>query len=339
MPIDASALDVQTVLLLAVAAGFAVVNGANDGATLIAAGLKVPALPPLGAISLLAVALVAAPLALGTPVATTLAARLVSFESEPGAIAGSTGLLLAVVTAVVVVTVLARRGLPTSLTLALVGGITGVGLGGGLRVSWATFALVAVAGLAAPLLGTLGGFALARLSALVPVRSDVTRRIQRIHAGGFALQSLAYAMNDGQKMLAVTAIALSAAGVDTVSGGRVVLGWMVLVAIAALFSVGLVGGLRRIAGTLGGALLRARPSDAVAAELSSATVVLASATVGAPVSMTQSVAGALVGSGMSVSYRRVRWRAAGRLGLAWVITLPVSTVLAAALALGGGWLL
>lgn len=336
---DLQALDPQTVVLLAVAAGFAVVNGANDGATLVAAGLKVPSLPPGAAIALLTVALVAAPLLLGTPVATTLASRLVSFEAEPGAIAGSTGLLLAVVTAVVVATVLARRGLPTSLTLALVGGITGAGLGGGLPVSWGTFALVAVAGLVAPLLGTAGGFVLARLSATVPVRTDVTRRITRVHAAAFALQSVAYAMNDGQKMLAVGAIALSAAGVDTVAGGRVTLGAAALAIIAVLFGLGVLGGLRRVAGTLGGGLLRARPSDAVAAELSSATVVLATAAVGAPVSMTQSVAGALVGSGMSVSYRRVRWRAAGRLGLAWLITLPVSAALAAALARGGGWLL
>lgn len=339
MPIDPQALDPQAVVLLAVAAGFAVVNGANDGATLVAAGLKVPALSPLVAIAVLAAALVVAPLVLGTPVATTLADRLVSFEAEPGTIAGSTGLLIAVVTAVVVVTILTRRGLPTSLTLALVGGITGAGLGGGLPVSWVTFVVVALAGLVAPLLGTVGGFALARLSAVVPVRTDVTRRIKRVHTAAFTLQAVAYAMNDGQKMLAVGAIALSAGGVDTVTDGEVVLSGATLAGIAALFCVGLVGGLRRVAGTLGGGLLRARPSDAVAAELSSATVVLASATVGAPVSMTQSVAGALVGSGMSVSYRRVRWRAAGRLGLAWLITLPVSAALAAALARGGGWLL
>lgn len=336
MPVDPQAFDPQTVVLLLVAIGFALVNGANDGATLVAAGLKVPALPPLAAIGLLAAVLAAGPLVFGTRVATTLAGRLVSFEAEQGLIAGSTGLLVAVVTAVAVVVVLARRGLPTSLTLALVGGITGAGLGGGLPVSWSTFALVAFAGLLAPLLGTAGGFVLSHLSKLVPVK-DVTARTKRLHVAAFTLQCLAYAANDGQKILAVTAIALGAAGADTVVRGQVALAGPVLVAIAVVFSVGLIVGLRRVAETLGTGLMRARPSDAVAAEFSSATVVLGTAAFGAPVSMTQSVAGALVGSGMSVSYQRVRWRAVGRLGLAWVITLPISTVLAAVLARGGGW--
>ncbi|HVL99017.1 MAG TPA: inorganic phosphate transporter, partial [Egibacteraceae bacterium] len=63
-----------------------------------------------------------------------------------------------------------------------------------------------------------------------------------------------------------------------------------------------------------------------------------SAAVGAPVSMTQSVAAALVGAGMSYGHRRVRWRAVGRLGLAWLLTLPASAALAAAVARGGALL-
>lgn len=323
-------MDLDAILLLA-ALGFAVVNGLNDGGALVATGLKVPALPPLGAIAMLGLALIVAPLAIGTQVAATLANRLVSFSAGGGLIDGRIGLLTAVLTAVVVVVVLSRHGLPTSLTLALVGGITGVGIGGGLQVSYATLGLVLAAGLAAPVIGALAGFALSRLAGLLPSRRRVGSRIRFAHIGAFGLQCVAYAANDGQKMLAVMAVATG-----TAEGMALPIGQ--LVALAVLFTGGLVVGLRPAASTLGAEIIPARPPDAVAAEFASAGAVLGSSAIGAPVSMTQSVAAALVGAGMSHGARRVRWRAAGRLGLAWLFTLPVSAVLAAAIARGGALL-
>lgn len=325
----------ETTLLVA-ALVFAAVNGVNDGGALVATGLKVPSLSPLAAIGLLGGALVATPLLIGTQVAATLASRLVSFDQTGAALAGSTGLLVAVVTAVGVVLVLSRRGLPTSLTLALVGGITGAGLGGGLPVSWGTLALVLGAGAAAPVVGAGAGFALSRLAGLAPLGGHARRRIRAAHVGGFALQCVAYAANDGQKMFAVLAVATGGARGPAGSGLAPSPGHVLLLAV--LFTAGLVAGLRPAAATLAAEIVPARPSDAVAAELSSAGAVLASAAVGAPVSMTQSVAAALVGAGMSRGYRRVRWRAAGRLVLAWLVTLPASLVVAAALARGGALL-
>lgn len=317
--------------LLAAALGFAVVNGANDGGALVATGLKVPSLPPVAAIAMLGVALVAAPLVVGTRVASTLATRLVSFSDGGTRVAAETALLVAVLTAVAVVGLLSSRGLPTSLTLALVGGITGAGIGGGLPVSYATLALVLAAGLAAPVVGAAAGFALSRLGGLLPRRRPVGRRVRGAHLVAFALQCLAYAGNDGQKMFAVMAVATGGAQEVRLSFGDVTL-------LAALFTVGLVLGLRPAAATLSAEIVPARPPDAVAAEFASAGAVLGSAAVGAPVSMTQSVAAALVGAGMSHGHRRVRWRAAGRLGLAWVLTLPVSAGLAAGITRGGALL-
>ncbi|MEX0658652.1 MAG: inorganic phosphate transporter [Egibacteraceae bacterium] len=318
-------------LLLGAALGFAVVNGMNDGGALVGAGLKVGGLPPAVAAGMLALALVVAPLVVGTQVAATLVHRLVSFSDVGGLVAGRTALLVAVGTAVVVVAVLSRRGLPTSLTLALVGAITGAGIGGGLSVSLPTLGLVLGAGLAAPVVGALGGFALSRAGGLLPVTGRLSRRIRYAHVGAFSMQCLAYAGNDGQKMVAVLVVATGATDGIDVSVPE-------LLALAALFTGGLVAGLRPAAGMLSAEIIPVRPPDAVAAEISSAGAVLASAALGAPVSMTQSVAAALVGAGMSHGPRRVRWRAAGRLGLAWLFTLPVSALLAGVLTRGGALL-
>lgn len=318
-------------LLLAAALGFAVVNGLNDGGALVGVGLKVPGLPPAVAAGMLAIALVVAPLVLGTQVASTLVDRLVTFSEPGGADSGRAAVLIAVGTAVTLVAILSRRGLPTSLTLALVGGLAGAGFGSGLPVSYTTLGLVLAAGVAAPVVGGVVGLVLSRLAGRLPSRRRVAPRIRVAHVGAFSLQCLAYAANDGQKMIAIFAVASGTAGQVSPSV-------IDLVLLATLFTFGLVGGLRPAASALSAEIIPARPPDAVAAELSSAGAVFASSAVGAPVSMTQSVAAALVGAGISHGPRRVRWRAAGRLGLAWVFTLPASALVAAALARGGSLL-
>lgn len=318
------------VTLIVAAAGFAVVNGLNDGAALVATGLKVPALRPAAAIAGIAAALVVGPLVLGTRVAATFADRLVNFRAAPGPLSGEAGLLAAVVAGVAVVAVLGRRGLPTSLTLALIGGIVGAGLGGGFPVVWSTVGGVLAIGVAAPVVGAVVAWALTRLAALVPHRRRARGRIQRAHFGGFALQCLAYAANDGQKMFAVLAVATGTAAAGRGAGTD--LGVLHFLLLATLFAAGLVVGLPRVAATLSADVLPVRPPNAVIAELSSAGAVLGSAAVGAPVSMTQAIAGGLVGTGLAEGYRKVRWRAAAGLGLAWVMTLPASVGVAAALA-------
>ena len=88
-----------------------------------------------------------------------------------------------------------------------------------------------------------------------------------------------------------------------------------------------------MAGTLATGVLIARPFHVVSAELSAGVAVLGSTALGAPVSMTQSVTGGLVGSGASEGLTRIRWKIALRVGVAWVVTLPAATAIAVAV----GW--
>ena len=309
-------------MLWVLGALFAVVNGVNDGATLVGGGLKIPAMRPITALLLLAVGLAAVPLVLGTQVATTLASRLVPLDHPDGAAL----LVAALVAAMAVVAVLSRQGLPTSLTLALIGGITGAGLGFGLAVQWRVVAFVLLLGVLAPLFGAAGGFLLSRLPIRLRHGAHMRGPLRILHRAAFGLQCIAYGANDGQKMLAVVAVAAGTAGAGGVEPrpGQ-------LVFIAGCFVVGVLIGLPRIAATVSTGVLATRPADAIAAEWSSGAAVLVSGALGAPVSMTQSVAGALVGAGMRYSRLRVRWPVVARLVAAWVVTLP-SAMVAAALA-------
>jgi PiT family inorganic phosphate transporter len=154
----------EVTLLALTAVAFALVTGANDGATLVAINLPNPAIRPPAAIAILAIAVAVIPFA-GARVAETLALGLVSFEGG----GGESHFLGAVVAALAVVFVLSRRGLPTSLTLALLGAIVGTGLGLGLSVSWATVITVVLIGLAAPAVSSIGGLLTARTFAHAPV--------------------------------------------------------------------------------------------------------------------------------------------------------------------------
>jgi PiT family inorganic phosphate transporter len=279
---------------------------------MVASQLRVPGVRPLGTILVVAGSLAAVPLVLGTGVADTLTSGLVRASRDVQPLVVATG----AAASIVVVAVLTRLGLPTSLTLGMVGGIVGAGLGRGLPVLGAGLGRVVAIGVAAPIVGGLVAQRLVPLSAIALTRRG-TRGLALLAATATVAQAVAYAANDGQKMFAV--VAVSAVGVtpSAVAG------------VAVLFSVGAIIGMRAAAGTLGGGIVRGGPQEEVTAQLGAAVSVLSSAALGVPVSMTQAVAGGLVGTGMLRGLRQVRWRVAGQLALAWVLTLPTAAVVGA----------
>lgn len=308
----------QDLGLLAAAFGFSLVAGANDGATLIAMNLENKALRPLTSIAVLALVIAIEPFVLGTAVATTVAHGLVSFEGR----SGTGDFLIAVLVALGVVFALTRYGLPTSLTLALVGAIVGVGVGTGLPVAWETVGLALAVGIGAPLASGLAGVAAVRTLARLPVHAQVRDQVRLLHGGAFALQAVAYASNDAQKMFAIVAIASGQTrGAVAVQPGTQVV-------IATLFVLGILLGIRRFAGRLAQGVLPVRAVHSIAAKLGASVSVLASAAAGLPVSMTQSSTAGLVGAGASEAVGRVRWAAAVPVLGAWVVTLPAAAAIA-----------
>lgn len=309
--------------LLLAAGGFSVIAGANDGSTLIAMNLESKALRPVPSIALIALAIAAAPLVVGTGVATTVARGLVSFEGR----AGTSAFLVAVVVAIVVIWLLSTKGLPTSLTLALTGGIVGAGIGSGLAVGWMSVGLVLAIGLVAPAASLLIGYlANRRLRALPLPVTGVRHRVRVLQAATFVAQCVAYSSNDAQKMIAIVAVATDHAA------GRVAAQPASQALIAGLFVLGMLFGVRRLSGRLGRRVMPVQPMHLVAAKLAASCAVLGSSALGAPVSMTQSSTAGLIGAGASDRLDRVRWQEAVRIAIAWVVTLPASAAAAAAAA-------
>ncbi len=316
----------EQIVGLVVVTVFAFVNGMNDGGTLLATGLRSSTRPGWVRLLVLAVMLALAPALLGSQVAITLAERLVAFGDD------TLPVLAAIVATMLVVSALTRLGMPTSLTLGLIGGIAGSGLAAGLQVDGRTIAVVfAVAAAAAPLVGLFIAVVMARLVLLLPGRLARGTRGAML-AVGHLLQALAYGVNDGQKMLAVAAIV----GGTTAALPHVpVTIWAVIV---LAFTVGTLAGIARIGPTIDAKVLPMRPEHVAVAQVSGALAVVGSAVVASPVSLIQALTGGLIGAGVSVTARRVRWAVVVQILLAWVVTLPACFAVGATLTLVSGML-
>jgi inorganic phosphate transporter, PiT family len=306
--------------LVLFALAFVFVTGANDGGVLIAMGVRHAVLPVAWFIVILVLSLVAAPLLFGLSVARTLAVGLVPQHSEMA----TAGFFVGIAVALVLVAGLSRMGLPTSLTLAIIGGVTGAALGLGLPVSWSVVVRVLAVGALAPGVGAGIGLGLARLARYLPSSTRMPQLLARAHVVAFVVQCVAYAINDGQKMVAVAAVAgLALTGhLTLLDGGNAVVEALTLAVIAVVFVAGMLSTVRSVTRRIGLDLVPVAPLDAVVAQYASAVAVLASSAAGVPVSMTQSVAAGLVGASGSRGMRRVRWHSVTRIAAAWMVTLP-----------------
>ncbi len=326
---------VTAALAVLVAAGFAFVNGVNNGGGLVAVAAGA-GMVPLEAVGLLGLGLGLAPLAGGTRVAGTLGAGLVHGDPTQDA----TAVLLGVVVAMAATAALNRRGLPTSLTLATVGGVVGVGAGAALPVRWATVAGVVGVALVVPLVVALASpLAVAALSTVLGGGRRVPAgraRVAAVRRAVFALQAFAYGANDGQRMLAVLAAGLAAVaasrsggpalGASTAAPGGVsaAAGAAGLAALVGLFCLGALVGTRHVGMRLTRRLPEVGALPGAASELTAALSSLAAAHAGTPVSMTQATTAALIGTHRARGRRQVRWEEVTRLATAWAVTAPAS---------------
>jgi len=139
--------------------------------------------------------------------------------------------------------------------------------------------------------------------------------------GSASLVSLAHGTNDAQKTMGVITLALIAAGdwTDTKN-----IPFWVKLACALAIALGTYLGGWRIIRTLGKGLVEIAPPQGLAAESASAAVILASSHLGFALSTTHVATGSILGAGVGTKGATVRWRVAGRMVAAWLITLPAA---------------
>lgn len=276
-------------------------------------------------------------LAGGSAVAGTLGA-LVTIGSDDGVV-----MIAAACLAATTVTLgAARRGIPTSASFGLVGGLAGaaLALGGPDAPHWGGFSGlrpvgtvgVAVGMLCSPVAGLVLAAVVRRILGRALRRAP--RRARRpLRAGTWAAAAVvafAGGANDTQKAMGLMTGALVADGAARGTGIPV----PVRVGAALALATGTVVGGRRVIRAVARRFYRPRPLDGFAAQLVGAVVVAGAGPVGAPVSTSSVAAAAVAGAGGAIRPRHVRWARLGSVFVIWVATLPVCGLLAAALALG-----
>ena len=323
-------MNLQLFLLLIVvvtALAFDFTNGFHDTGNAMATSIASGALAPRVAVALSAVLnLIGA--FLSTAVAATIAkglidANLVTLELVFAGLVG--GIVWNLLTWLL--------GIPSSSSHALIGGIVGATIAAvGLRgVIWSgvvskVIVPAVVAALLATLVGAVGTWLVYRTT-----RGVAEKRTERGFRGGqigsASLVSLAHGTNDAQKTMGVIFLALMSYGAVSTTASVPPL-W-VIVSCAVAMAAGTYLGGWRIIRTLGKGLVEIKPPQGMAAESSSAAVILLSAHFGYALSTTQVATGSVLGSGVGKPGAEVRWGVAGRMVVAWLVTLPLAGLVGA----------
>lgn len=322
---------------IVVALVFDFLNGFHDSSNIVATMISSGAMTPRKALFMSAIAEFCAPFLFGVAVATTIGKDLVSPDSVTTVV-----ILAALVSAIAWNLITWAFGLPSSSSHALVGGLVGaVGLAEGLgAIQMSGLLKVVVALLISPLLGLVIGHLLMKLVLFLargasPRINSLFKRLQVITSLALALS---HGTNDAQKTMGIISMSLVAAGWLR----DFVVPWWVIALSAASISLGTATGGWRIIKTLGAKIYRIRPIHGFTSQVTSATVILGAALLGGPVSTTQVVSSAIMGVGSAERLSKVRWGVAGEIFVAWVLTLPITALMAALLYipmssfLGGG---
>ncbi|HEV7656229.1 MAG TPA: anion permease [Mycobacteriales bacterium] len=351
--------SVVLALVVITALGFDFTNGFHDTANAMATSIATGALRPKVAVALSGILnLVGA--FLSVEVALTVTNAVVKIQNKDGtpkaSLIGDGGealliiVLAGLIGAIVWNLLTWLLGLPSSSSHALFGGLIGAaiaGLGWG-GVNWngdgskldGVVGKVVLPALLSPIVAgvvaAVGTWLIYRVVTGVAARfTDNGFRWGQI--GSASLVSLAHGTNDAQKTMGVITLALIGSGhwshTDSIPF------WVKLCCALAIASGTYIGGWRIIR-TLGKGLVEITPPQGMAAESASAVVILASSQLGFALSTTHVATGSILGTGIGKRGAVVRWRVAGRMVAAWLITLPCSAIVGAVMwylahALGG----
>jgi PiT family inorganic phosphate transporter len=149
------------------------------------------------------------------------------------------------------------------------------------------------------------------------------RRLQLVSSAAF---SIGHGGNDAQKVMGIITAALIAGGSITNFNQMPV--WVPLACYAAI-GVGTMSGGWKIVKTMGTKITKVTPFEGVAAETAGAITLFVTEALKIPVSTTHTITGAIMGVGATKRLSAVRWGVTVNLLWAWVLTIPISGLLAA----------
>jgi PiT family inorganic phosphate transporter len=224
-------------------------------------------------------------------------------------------------------------GIPSSSSHTLVGGLVGAAIakaGFGAVFMDSVIKIILFIFLA-PLIGMVVAVVLSITvlhicKNMSPYRVDKNfRRLQLLSSAAY---SLGHGSNDAQKMMGVIFIAVVTGGFLKITDSIPL--WIVLACQSAM-ALGTYSGGWRIVKTMGQKITKLRPFEGFSAETAGAITLFTTALLGIPVSTTHTITGAIIGTGLIKRLSAVKWKVTLNLIWAWVITIPITALLAALL--------
>ena len=312
------------IVIIAIALVFDFLNGFHDASNIVATMISSRAMSPRNALLMTALAEFAGPFLFGVAVATTIGSEVL----DPAAVTSAV-IIAALIGAIFWNLFTWYFGWPSSTSHALIGGLVGaVAVSSGLetiRVDGLLKVLIAL--FLSPVLGFVLGYLLLKLIYFLArgATPRVNSLFKRAQWGTSLALALSHGTNDAQKTMGVIALAM----VTTGYAEQFHVPWWVVALSASAIALGTASGGWRLIETLGGKFYKIRPVHAFGSQLTSAAVIMGAALLGGPVSTTQVVSSSIMGAGSADRVSKVRWTVARDIAVAWLLTIPVSALVAA----------
>lgn len=315
-----------TLVIVLAALAFDLINGFHDTANAIATSVSTKALKPRHAIILAAVMNFVGAVSF-TGVAKTITKDIVDpFSLDHGELV----ILAALLSAIAWNLITWYFGIPSSSSHALIGSIAGAAIAsaGFAALEYGGFSKIIIGLLVSPVLAFVVGYTIYSLFKIFLKNlnlSTTNRRFRMLQVGTAALQSYTHGTNDAQKSMGIITMALIAGGFQKTDDVQL---W-VQVACAIAMAVGTSIGGWKIIKTVGGKIMKIKPVNGVAADLSSVIIIFGATFIHLPVSTTHVISSSILGVGTAHRVKGVKWDTAQRMIITWVITLPISATIAA----------
>ncbi len=317
--------------LIAIALAFDFLNGLHDAANSIATVVATRLLSPGWAVAFAAFFNFAAYfLSLAVPelhrVADTIGKGLVDKDLiTPAVVFG------ALIGAMFWNVVTWLKGIPSSSSHALVGGIIGAGVAhAGLpSIQWAGLNKTLIAIVLSPTLGMILSMLIMLATSWLGLRASARgaeRTFRALHLVSSATYSLGHGLNDAQKTMGIIAVLLYSTGY--LQGEFHVPHWVAISCYIAI-ALGTLSGGWRIIETMGTRITKLSQHQGFSASLGGSVMLISASWLGIPVSTTHTITGCVIGAGTARRASAVRWGVAGNVMVAWVITIPASASVAA----------
>ncbi|NNM94198.1 MAG: inorganic phosphate transporter [Bacteroidia bacterium] len=312
------------IILLALLFDF--LNGFHDAANSIATVVSTKVLTPVIAVVWAALFNFIAFLVFGLHVASTVGKGVVHPEYMD-----LTSVASGLIGAIIVDILTWYLGLPTSSSHALVGGVVGAALakGGISAIIFSGIDKILIFIVVSPLVGMVLSYIISSLVEVIarkahPSKIDsLFRRLQFLSSAAF---SLGHGGSDAQKTMGIIWMALIVNKTIPANAGLPF--WAVILCQIAMAFGTLFGGWR-IVKTMGQKITKLRPFEGFCAETAGALTLYSTIFFGIPVSTTHTITGSIVGVGARKRFSAVRWGVTRRIVWAWILTIPVSSAIAA----------